>query len=171
MQGGDAIDRMAADDGEVRHAHHLHGAFFDEGEVLLDLGVARPLGLDLLEKALVDLKDELEMTGHDLLEKSHAPLLERFGQQGVIGVGEGARDNGPGLVPRHAVFVMEQALQLDDGDGGMGVVELDGDLVREVFPVLVVLRKRRMISLSEQATKKYCWSRRSSLPLSVLSLG
>ena len=66
---------------------------------------------------------------------------------------------------------MEEALQLDDGDGGMRVVELDGDLVREVFPVLVVLRKRRMMSLSEQATKKYCWTRRSSLPLSVLSFG
>ena len=43
----------------------------------------------------------------------------------------------PGLVPRHAVFVVEQALQLDDRDGGMGVVELDRDLLREVFPVLV----------------------------------
>ena len=73
--------------------------------------------------------------------------------------------------PRHPVFIMEDALELDDGDGGVGVVELDGDLFREVFPVLVVLRKRRMISLSEQATKKYCCSRRSSLPLSVLSFG
>ena len=93
MQRGNAIDRVAANDRKMRHAHHLHGAFFDEGEVLLLLGVSRPLGIDLLKEALVDLKDELQMTGHDLLEECHAPFFQSFRQQGVIGVGEGARDD------------------------------------------------------------------------------
>ena len=32
-------------------------------------------------------------------------------------------------------------------------------------------RKRRRMSRTEQATKKYCWRRRSSLPAIVLSFG
>jgi hypothetical protein len=55
---------------------------------------------------------------------------------------------------------------VSDAVGRICVVELDCYLLREVFPVIVRPRKRRMMSLSEQATKKYCWTRRSSFPLS-----
>ena len=110
--------------------------------------------------------------GSTFWKSADAPLLERLGQQRVIGVGKGARDEAPRLVPRHAVLVVEEPHQLDDGDRRMRVVELDGDLVRESPPKSSLsLRKRRKMSRSEQATKKYCCTRRSSLPLSVLSFG
>jgi hypothetical protein len=42
VEGGDAVDRMAADDGEIGHADHLHAAFLDERHAPLLLGVAGP---------------------------------------------------------------------------------------------------------------------------------
>ena len=52
----------------------------------------------------------------------------------MVGVGEGLGDDVPGLVPRQFVFVVENAHELDHGQRGMGVVELDRDLVGEVAP-------------------------------------
>jgi hypothetical protein len=66
---------------------------------------------------------------------------------------------------------VENAHELDHGDGRVGVVELDRDLVGKSLQELPGARKRRMMSRSEQETKKYCWMRRSSLPASVLSFG
>src|SRR5437879_828238 len=81
----------------------------------LFLHVARPFRIDLLEEAFVDLEDELEMPRQDLLKKGHAPFLQRLGKQGVIGVGKRACDQRPGFLPGHAVFVVEEPLQFDDG--------------------------------------------------------
>jgi len=55
----------------------------------------------------------------------------------VVGVGKRARDDRPGRLPRESVHVVEKPLELDDRDRGVGVVELDGHLLRELVPVLV----------------------------------
>ena len=60
--------------------------------------------------------------------------LQRLGQQGVVGVGEGRAGDLPGLVPVHAVLVDQQAHQLGHGDRRVGVVELDGELLVEARP-------------------------------------
>ena len=71
-----------------------------------------------------------------------------------------------------AVLVDEQAHQLGDGDGRMGVVELDGELLRKVLQAARCRAAcRRIMSWSEQETKKYCWRSRSALPASGSSLG
>ena len=61
------------------------------------------------------------------------PALERLGQQRVIGIGDRAARDVPGLVPRHRVFVHEQAHQLGDRDRRMRVVELHGELLVEAL--------------------------------------
>ncbi len=134
VEGGDAVDGVAADDGEIGHADHLHVPFLDERHDFFFVDVAGVGGLDGFEQAAVDFEDELQVTGQDFLEEGDAPFLERFGEQRVVGVGEGPGDNVPGCLPRHAVFVMENAEEFDDGDGGVGVVELDGDLGGEFAP-------------------------------------
>ena len=121
----------------MRHAHHLGVAFLNEGEFLLFGGVSRPLRLDFFQKALVDLKENLQVPGHHFLEEPHAPLLEGFGQERVIGVGKGAPHDRPRLVPRHPVFIMQDAQQLEHRDGRMRVVELDGHLLGKILPILV----------------------------------
>jgi Tfp pilus assembly protein PilX len=53
----------------------------------------------------------------------------------------------------------------------MGVVELDDDLAGNASQSLLRNRNRRMMSRSEQETRKYCCLSRSSRPAGVLSLG
>jgi hypothetical protein len=48
-----------------------------------------------------------------------------FRQEGVVGVGEAAPGDRPGLGERHAVLVDEEPQELDHGQGRMGVVELN----------------------------------------------
>ena len=53
------------------------------------------------------------------------PALEGFWHEGVVRVGECFAGNIPGLIPIHLVFIQQQAHQLGDGDGRMGVIELN----------------------------------------------
>ena len=132
---------MAADDAQVAHADHLVVAFLDKREGALLGYVAGPLLFDLIEKVLVDLENDLQMTRQDLAEKADAPFLQRLGQKGVISVCEGARDDGPCFVPRQAVFVDEEALQFGNAHRRVGVVQLNGNLVGKLGPIGVVFLK------------------------------
>lgn len=42
--------------------------------------------------------------------------------------------NIPGLIPSEPLEVEQDALQLDDGEGRVGIIELDSDLVGELGP-------------------------------------
>ena len=55
----------------------------------------------------------------------------------MISVSKRARDDGPRLIPRHSVLVMEDTLKFEDRDRRMGIVELNGYLLGEVLPVFV----------------------------------
>ena len=90
---GHAIHRVAADNGQMRHPHHLHPALFDQRERLLHRSVPGPLRFHLLQEAFVDLEDDLKMAGKDLLKQADAPLLQRLGEQRMIGVRKRARDD------------------------------------------------------------------------------
>src|SRR5437773_113961 len=46
----------------------------------------------------------------------------------------GGCDDVPGLIPIQALEIDQDALQLNNGKGRVSVVELDGDLVRKLFP-------------------------------------
>ena len=78
------------------------------------------------------------MARKDFAEEGDTPLLQRFGQKGVVGVGEGPGNDGPSLFPRKVVVIDQEALQFGDTDRGMRVVQLDGNLFRELGPVSVV---------------------------------
>ena len=70
------------------------------------------------------------------------------------------------------MLVHQQPHQFGDGDGRVGVVELDGELLVEMLPAGFFWSAwMRIMSCSEQETKKYCCFRRSSLPLRGSSLG
>ena len=134
VECSDAVDGVRTDHGEIRHADPLVTVLLDEGADALLFVVARPLGFDGDHQVRVDVENELEMARQHAFEESDAPLLQSLGQQGVIGVGEGFRDNRPSGIPRHLLLVDEQAHELDDSDGGVRVVELDGDFVGEICP-------------------------------------
>ena len=134
MEGGDAVDRVRPDDREMGHTDHLVAVFLDDGADALLFVITRPAGLDRVHVVGIDFVDNLEVARQHALEEGHAPALERFRQQGVIGVGEGRVDDRPGAVPGEVLLVDEDAHELDDRDRRMRVVELHGDLGGEIVP-------------------------------------
>lgn len=57
-----------------------------------------------IEVDLVDLVDDLQVSGQQGLQQLHRPALQSLGQDGVVGVGEGASGEIPGL-PREEEFI------------------------------------------------------------------
>ena len=99
VQRGDAVDGVAADGREVRHAHVLVAGLVDQRhprDARVVAGIALP---HLVEEAAVDLVDDLEVARQQAPEQRQRPGLERLGQQRVVGVGERALRDVPGLVP------------------------------------------------------------------------
>ncbi len=139
VDGRHAVGAVRADNGQVGHADVLDRAFLDEAHARQSPFVAREAGAHRVEEPAVDLEDDLQMTRQHLLEPLDRPLLQGFGQERVVRVGERLLGEVPGLVPSQVRIVEEDAHQLGDGQGRVRVVELDGDLVGQRAPVGVAL--------------------------------
>ncbi len=172
VQRGDTVDGVAADRGQVRHPNVLAAVLADQRHPADALLVAGEPGAHLVEEPPVDLVDDLEVAGQRLGEHLQRPLLQRLGQQGVVGVAERRHGDVPGLVPAQVPLVDQQPHQLGDPDRRMGVVELQRESLGELLDGQSA-RSSMMCSTccSEQDTKKYCCSRRRRLPASGSSLG
>ncbi len=112
MELGHAVDRVARDDREVRHAHLAPAALVDERHAAAALVVAGPARRDLVEEGTIDEVDDLQVARQDPLEERDRPDLERLGQQRVVGVREHAPRDLPGLLPLELVLVDQQPDQL-----------------------------------------------------------
>lgn len=51
-----------------------------------------------IQVSLVDLVDDLQVSGEQLLHQVHWPALQGFGEHRVVGVGEGLLGDVPGLM-------------------------------------------------------------------------
>ena len=138
VEGGHAVHGERTHDGEVGHADHLAAAFLDEAHAGETGVVAGPLHADHAQEAGVDFVNDLEVTRQELFEQADGPLFEGFGHQGVVRVGERLGDDFPGVVPFHVFEVEEDAHHFGDGDCRVRIVQLDGDLLGEELPVVVV---------------------------------
>ena len=96
-------------------------------------GVIRP---DVVQEPPVDLVDDLQLPREEGLEQLDRPLLQGLRQQRVVGVRQGADREVPRLVPAELGPVEQDAHQFGHGHRRVGVVELDGDLVRQRRPVV-----------------------------------
>lgn len=56
-----------------------------------------------VEVDLVDLVDDLQVSGQERLQQVHGPALQSFRQDRVVGVGKGAPGEVPGLQERGAL--------------------------------------------------------------------
>ena len=131
VQGGHAVDREAVVDVHVGHVHQA--VLIDDGH----LGI-----VVLLLHPAVQLLDDGHQLGHRFLEVVHRPLLQSLRQDGVVGVGAGLAHLVDGLVQRDP-SLGEQADELGDDHGGVGVVDLDhrvlGELTERLALVLQLL--------------------------------
>ena len=121
MERRHAVDAEAIVDVDVRHVH--------KAVVIQNVD---PRIVELLLDPLVERLDD----GHDArrhsLEKGLGPLLQRFCQDGVVGVGAGLADLVDGVVQREAALC-EQADELRDNHGGVGVVDLHHGVLVELM--------------------------------------
>ena len=116
VQRGDAVHAARADEGQVSHAYL---AAFDHPDA-----VGPPHRGGVMR---VDALHQLHVPGQDAAHEVHRPAFQRFGQQGVVGVVETGAGDLEGVVERLSVVVDQEADQFREGDGRVGVVELDGD--------------------------------------------
>ena len=112
------------------------------------------------------------MAGNKHLEELDRPFLQGLGEQGVIGVGQRAAGDVPGLIPGSYASIQQYPHQFGNGKGRMRIVHLDGHLLRQHGPIpLVALRCGRRCPAIEQLTMKYCCSNLKARPASVESSG
>ncbi len=139
VEGGDPVDRIAADDREVGHANGSHRALVDDGHTADAPVVAGETRPRVVEEAAVDFVNNLKMARKQMSHEIHRPLLQGLGQDGVVGVRHGLSGDGPRLVPRKLVLVQKEAHELRDGQGRMGVVELEHRLLVQILHGVMVL--------------------------------
>ena len=119
VKGGDSVDGGAGADTQIGHAalaapedsHLLHPAHIPVGGfhqlVLIPAG---------------DLQNDLPDTGQQFFYQVLGPPLQRFGQNGVVGIAHGIGDNMPRLVPVVALLIQQDTHQLCHCHRGMGVI-------------------------------------------------
>ncbi len=129
MQRSHAVYRKTAHHAEVSHAH-----LFVEHHCQLRpyRFIARPGFLDPLFEAVVDLGDDLHMARQQGFNQLLVPALQRLWHQGVVGVGEGLAGDRPGVVPAQLMLVDQHTQQFRNGDGWVGVVQLDHFVIRQL---------------------------------------
>ena len=132
VQRRHAVHLVAADDCQARHAHAALAAFVDQRQPRQKTAVARAMCGREVQQFLVDAEDDLEVARQHMLHQPHRPGFQCLGHQRVVGVGKHLPADSPGRVPCHVMRVAQQAHQLGDADGGMGVVEVDRHLVGQV---------------------------------------
>jgi hypothetical protein len=103
--------------------------------------IVRPAA-QLPEIAQIDFLDDLGVARQDPAHEVQRPDLERFGHKGVIGIGEHRAHQVPGLVPFQPVLVDQEPHEFGRGERRVGVVEVDGPLVRQQGPVAVAGAER-----------------------------
>ena len=134
VQLGNTVDLVRTNNSQVSHADHLGLGLLDDGNAGKHVAILGELALDGLEEEQVDVVDELEVAGQEMLEQGDGPFLESLGKDGVVGITESAGDNVPCLLPVKALEIHKDTLELDNSQSRVGVVELDGDLVGELLP-------------------------------------
>ena len=126
MQLGNAVHRMASDDGQMGHAD-MGSCPSSKMDIRRNRSMSPGYGsaTSFRNRALISWMI-CRCRGKSRPKRPTGPLFQGLGQKGVVGIGEDGLGHVPGLFPFHALLVHEIAHELGDGDGGMGVVELDG---------------------------------------------
>ena len=146
MQLGHAVDGMAAQRSQMRHAHESAVVFIHQGKAAHAFFIA---GADVFEVPAVDLFDDFKMTRKQGAEEANGPLFKSLGHEGVVGVSINSATAMAGC----ASFIWMAKLRCRSASG------------RCASSWILTMCCR------EQETKKNCCSRRSCLPWICSSLG
>ena len=124
------------------HVSHLHLTVIDNGH-LADLilyihawHIAVSV-LDLNDETTVDLLHDLIYTGKQSGEELNGPFFQCLGHDCVVGVGTGLGGHLPRLIPGQIILIHKDPHQLCHSHGGMGIVELEGNLLIELADIIM----------------------------------
>ena len=172
VDAGDAVGAVRADDRQIGHADLVLRALLDQADARDAAVVAGKARAHVVEEAAVDLVDDLELSRQHLLEAA-TPAMSRAPRASACGWCR----PGSACVRSHASSQPQLRLVEQDphqlGTASVGWVSLSwmatlsGSWLQSSLP----RRKRRTMSASEQATRKYSWAKRSSCPVAVESSG
>ena len=87
-------------------------SFVDDAHPTQAVVIQRPARGDIAHEPGVDFVDDLQVARQQLSEHFDRPLLQRFRQNGMIGVAGGRRSDLPSLIPPQPLAVNQQAHQL-----------------------------------------------------------
>ena len=97
--------------------------------------IARIQAANVVEKAPIDLVDDLQVPRNQHLEQLDWPALQSLRKQRVIGVRQRAQGDVPGLIPGELRLIEKNTHQLGNGHGWVRVIHLDRDAIRQRRPV------------------------------------
>lgn len=93
VQLSHTVDLVRADKSQVRHADHLRVRLFDDRDTGKQLAVLGEFALYKLQELEVNVVDDLQVAGEQVLHQRNGPLLQGLGENGVVGVSEGLLDD------------------------------------------------------------------------------
>ena len=88
MQLRDTIDLVRSNNRQESHAHHLRLRLLNDRHSTQDITVVGESLLDFLEEEQINVVDNLQVTGQEVLDQTNRPLLQSFRQNSVVGVAE-----------------------------------------------------------------------------------
>src|SRR5215472_9507390 len=138
MHSRHTIRAVRADYREISHADLARRRLFYQADAFDATIVARELGPDLIEKPAINLVNDLQLPGQKGFKPRNRPLLERFRQESVVGVGQGFSCKIPGLIPAEVRVVQQNTHQFSDRHRRMGIIELNRGPVGQLFPIRVM---------------------------------
>ncbi len=117
----------------------LRIGFLNDRDLIENLRLEREVAHRFLDEAIVDLIDDLKVTGQKRAHHRDAPLLQRLGHQGVVGVAKAGNGDLPRLLPGKTLDVDKQAHQLGNRKARVGVVHLDRRKLVERVPIVAAV--------------------------------
>ena len=135
VQGSHTVDGVRGVAGDPRHVDAAVG----NRRHVVNLALVEAALRQVFAEAAVNLTGDLQNAAEETVKNGVFPGLQRFCQNGVVGVGEGVGHDVPGVVPAHIVLIQEQTHQLWDREHRVGVIELNGVVLVEIAQVLAVI--------------------------------
>ena len=83
----------------------------------------------------VDIENDLQVSGQEVLHHGDRPLLHCLWKDCVVGKGKSLGHNIPGIIPAQLLLIDQEALELNNSQRRMGVIELDCNLIRKIGPL------------------------------------
>ena len=99
METSHSVDMPRTNTGQVGHSYMFFSPFLNKRHPGDKIIVQRKTKSYLVKESLVDLTDNLIMTGQQAFKESKRPFFQSLRKQGVIGIGKGLAGDVPGGFP------------------------------------------------------------------------